>query len=207
LTASYCVLVPFLYWAIAKTRPNRYHLGAAFLLLTGIGFVSLTGDFTISVGDWLTLLCAVFYALHIISVSIFSKDRDIFLLTVLQFFTTGVLSWICFFLFETMPQSLSLEALGNMFYLIVFASAGALLFQNVGQKYCPPAAASVLLALESVFGVLCSLIFYGDVLTPRLALGFVLIFTAVLCSETKFSFLRKRGVPACPNESSESSPQ
>jgi drug/metabolite transporter (DMT)-like permease len=48
LTAAYCVLVPFFYWGISKTRPDRYHIGAAFLLLTGIGFVSLTGDFLIS---------------------------------------------------------------------------------------------------------------------------------------------------------------
>jgi len=201
LTAAYCVLVPFFYWGISKTRPDRYHIGAAFLLLTGIGFVSLTGDFTISPGDWLTLLCAVFYALHIVSVSIFAKGRDIILLTILQFVTVGVLSWLCSFLFETAPASLPAENLWSLAYLSVMATAAALLFQNVGQKYSSPVAASVLLSLESVFGVLCSLLFYGDVLTLRLAIGFLLIFVAVLCSETKFSFLRKRGANACRNES------
>ena len=48
------------------------------------------------------------------------------------------------------------------------------------------------LSLESVFGVLFSVLFYGDPVTPRLLLGFGLIFIAVLCSETKFSFLRPK---------------
>jgi len=46
--------------------------------------------------------------------------------------------------------------------------------------------------LESVFGVLFSVIFYGDRVTAPMALGFVFIFVAVVCSETKFSFLQKR---------------
>ena len=67
-----------------------------------------------------------------------------------------------------------------------------LLFQNIGVVWCEPAAAAVLLSLESVFGVLFSVILYGDPVTLRLLTGFALIFVAVLCSETKFSFLRKQ---------------
>ena len=43
-----------------------------------------------------------------------------------------------------------------------------------------------------MFGVLSSVIFYGDPVTARLLAGFALIFVAVVCSETKFSFLRKK---------------
>ena len=50
----------------------------------------------------------------------------------------------------------------------------------------------MILSLEAVFGVILAVIFYGDPLTPRLLAGFALIFVGVLCSETKFSFLRKK---------------
>ena len=69
------------------------------------------------------------------------------------------------------------------------ATTVALLFQNVGQVNSDPSSAAVILSLESVFGVLCSVVFYGDAVTGRLLAGFGLIFLAVLCSETKFSFL------------------
>lgn len=50
----------------------------------------------------------------------------------------------------------------QMAYLIVMATTVALLFQNVGQVWSDPASAAVILSLESVFGVLCSVIFYGE---------------------------------------------
>ncbi len=37
LTAVYCVLVPFLYWALMGVRPDRYNLMAAALCVTGGG--------------------------------------------------------------------------------------------------------------------------------------------------------------------------
>jgi drug/metabolite transporter (DMT)-like permease len=72
------------------------------------------------------------------------------------------------------------------------ATTVALLFQNVGQIWSDPASASVILSLESVFGVISSVIFYGDQVTLQMLLGFVFIFVAGVCSETKFSFLRKK---------------
>ena len=73
------------------------------------------------------------------------------------------------------------------------ATTVALLFQNVGQVNSDPASASVILSLESVFGVLCSVAFADDRVSLRMAAGFVLIFVAVVCSETKFAFLRHGG--------------
>ena len=65
-----------------------------------------------------------------------------------------------------------------------------------GKRTCrsrmfPPAQASLLLSLESVFGVVFSVLLYGEQLTSRLVSGFALIFAAILVSET-FP-LRKRG--------------
>ena len=79
----------------------------------------------------------------------------------------------------------------SLAYLVVFASCGALLFQNIGQKYTAPATAAVLLSLEAPFGVVFSMIFAEERPTALMMLGFALIFVAVICSETKFSFLRR----------------
>ena len=82
--------------------------------------------------------------------------------------------------------------LAQLAYLSVMCTTVALLFQNVGQVWSDPASASILLSLESVFGVVFSVIFYGDPVTVRLVAGFSLIFLAVICSETKLSFLHKK---------------
>ncbi len=195
LTAVYCVLVPFLYWALMGVRPDRYNLMAAALCVTGVGLVSLSGDLTVNAGDALTLLCAVFYASHIVAVAKVSPEKDIYLLTVFQFAFAGLFAWMGGLLTETFPaQALTRpEVLLPLAYLGVMATTVALLFQNVGQVWSDPASASVILSLESVFGVLCSVLFAGDQVSGRMLLGFALIFVAVVCSETKLRFLKRNG--------------
>ena len=194
LTAVYCVLVPFFYWAAARRRPDRYNVLAALMCVAGVGLVSLTGDLRITWGDGLTLCCAVFYAAHIVAVAKVSPGKDIYLLTVFQFAFAALYAWVSGLLTSRLPgpEVLTPDFVVQMAYLVVMATTVALLFQNVGQVWSDPASASVILSLESVFGVLCSVVFYGDPVTPRLLAGFALIFVAVVCSETKFSFLRRR---------------
>ncbi len=194
LTAVYCVLVPFFYWAVMGKRPDRYNISAALLCVAGVALVSISGDFTISLGDGLTLVGAFFYAAHIIAVQKVSQGRDIYLLTIFQFAFAGLYAWVGGFLLQEPPSPaiLSVDLVVQMLYLTIMCTTVALLFQNVGQVWSDPASASLLLSLESVFGVLFSVIFYGDPVTPRLLAGFALIFLAVVCSETKLAFLHRK---------------
>ncbi len=183
LTAVYCILVPFVYWAVDGSRLSAVNFAAAVLCLAGIGLVSLQGDFTVSSGDLLTLIGGVFYALHMVTVAKVSRGRDLFVLTAVQFAAGALLAWGTFLLFEPLPGRISWETGGGMAYLAVFCTAGALLFQNIGQKYTPPAQASLILSLESVFGVGFSVILGAETLTGKMIMGFILIFAAVIMNE------------------------
>ena len=191
LTAVYCVIVPFLYWAAARRRPDRYNILAALLCVTRVGLVSLDGDLSVNAGDVLTLICAFFYAAHIVAVAKVSPEKDIYLLTVFQFAFAALYAGEGGALFVNVPSEAVLDPAVclPMAYLCVMATTVALLFQNVGQVWSDPASASVILSLESVFGVISSVLFYGDLVTLPMAVGFACIFVAVVCSETKFSFL------------------
>lgn len=204
LTAVYCVIVPFLFWIVNKTRPDIYNMAAAALCLTGIGLVSLTEGFTIRMGDALTLLGGFFYALHIVMVAKLAKDKDPVLISILQFGFAALAAWAVTLAAEPLPMALTGSTIGAILFLSLGCTALALLLQNVGQKYTHPAAASIILSLESVFGVLFSVIFYGEKLSLRLAAGFVLIFAAIIISETKLNFLRKEACIRSAQECSES---
>ncbi|WP_297720334.1 DMT family transporter [Intestinimonas sp.] len=196
-TAVYCVIVPFLYWIIAKRRPDKYNVLAAFLCIAGIALVSITGDnaSAFNMGDVLTLVGGFFFACHIIAVSRYSEGRDIFILTTLQFASFALFSWVGVLFTSPAPDPSVFDSslIFGLVYLVVFASCGALLFQNIGQKYTAPSTAAVLLSLEAPFGVLFSILFADERPTPLMFVGFALIFVAVVCSETKFAFLRKKG--------------
>ncbi|MFQ7452072.1 MAG: DMT family transporter [Flavonifractor plautii] len=195
-TAVYCVIVPFLYWFIAKRRPDRFNLIAAFLCIGGIALVSITGDnaSAFNMGDVLTLIGGFFFAAHIVAVSRYSEGRDIFILTTLQFASFALFSWLGVLITRPAltPGVFDSSLIMGLAYLVICASCGALLFQNIGQKYTAPSTAAVLLSLEAPFGVFFSILFANERPTPLMFVGFALIFIAVVCSETKFSFLRKK---------------
>ena len=136
----------------------------------------------------------MFCAANIIAVARLGRGKDVMLFTVVQLSAVALCAWALALTTERFDFSALArpEVLGPMLYLCVMATAVCLVLMNVGLVWAEPAPAAVILSLEAVFGVILAVIFYGDPLTPRLLAGFALIFVGVLCSETKFSFLRKK---------------
>lgn len=186
LTATYCVIVPFAWWALSRRRPTIFNVIAAVMCVAGVGLVSNLGSLSMGYGDAMTLLCAFVFAIHIVLVAKFSDGCDIYVLTVYQFLFGGIAGIAIGGAVETWPtfDQITPDFLFNMAYLIIFASCIALLIQNVALAHVPPAQASLLLSLESVFGVLFSVILYGEEVTLQLLAGFALIFAAIVVSET-----------------------
>lgn len=201
LTTIYVVIVPFFSWAFYKKRPDRFCFGAAFLAIAGIGLLSLQGDLSVNLGDVLTLICGFGYAAHIMAIDHYTERYDAVLMTMLQLLVAAILSWITAPIVHGgfPPEALQPEMLTGMLYLGLGSSMLGFLLQNVGQKYTNPNVAAVILSMESLFGALFSVLFLDEVFTGRMLAGCVLIFTAVLMAETKFSFLtgRKRVKEEC----------
>lgn len=188
LTATYCIMVPFLHWAVAHVRPTAANLGAAVLALAGVGVLSLGESdlFCLRWGDWMTLGCAFWFAVQIEVMVSVAPGHDVLTMTVVEFFVMGLLCLGYAVVAEMPPAPSALVGTDfwlQMAYLVVLSSCVCTLFQNVGQAHVPPAQASLLLSLESVFGVALSVLVYGEELTPTLLGGFTLVFAAVVLSE------------------------
>lgn len=192
LTTTYCILVPFLYWVISGKRPDKYNITAALVCLVGVGFVCLGNDLSINVGDMLTILCGLFYGLHIIVTSRTAENRDPVLITMLQFATAAVVCFIGAVLFEPAPHDIGSGTWLSIAYMTFICTGLCYILQTVGQKYTPPSQTAVILTLESVFGSAISVILGVESLTFNIALGFFLIFIAIITSETKLDFLNKK---------------
>lgn len=187
LTDVYCVAVPFMFWFVARRRPTRYNMIAALMCIVGVGFVSLSSaDRTINIGDILTIIGGLFFAGHIVATSILARTRDVLSMTVYQLWFSGALLVMTGIISEPMPDwqvFTDMEFVLSLAYLTVVASCIAYWFQNYAVAHVPPAPAAILLSLESIFGVIFSVVLYGEQLTGQLIIGFVLIFAAILVSE------------------------
>lgn len=192
LTSTYCILVPFLWWAFYGKRPDRYNVGAAFICVVGMALVSLDSDLTLGLGDGLTMACGFFYAMQIIFTSRALEEYSVVSLSIVQFGVAAVLCWVSAPIASPFPANVPASAWLSIAYLCVMCTCVCFVLQAIGQKYTSPQSASILLTLESVFGAALSIIFYHETLSVRVACGFAVIFVSVIVSETKLGFLRRR---------------
>lgn len=208
LSASYCVIVPFLSWAATKHRPDKYNMWAAAIAIVGIYLISKSGVekgtsiFNASkemlLGDGLALLSGILFAAHIVAVKVFTKGKDPIVMTIFQFTGAAVLSAIVTLIFEDNSNMVinSSRPILELLYLAIFCTTVALLLQNIGQKYTDESSAAIILGFESVFGILIPVLLGIESLTPMSIAGFILMFAAIMISETKLSFLNKNKTPA-----------
>lgn len=199
LTGTYCAFVPFLAWAISRIRPTIYNIVAMALCVVGVGFVSFADgfeSFSFGFGEAITLLSALFVGLHIAFMAKLSVGRDPITLTVVQFIVAGILGSAIAFAIDGSLDTAALgnpELLGSILYLALFASCLSLTLQNIGLAHVPPAPAALLLATESVFGVLFSIVFLHEIVTAFMVIGFTLIGAGIVVSEALP--LKKRRIP------------
>ncbi|MDO4544733.1 MAG: DMT family transporter [Bacillota bacterium] len=149
----------------------------------GLYLLCITENFTISLGDGLVVCCALFYALQIIFIDIYVDRTDPAKLAFLEFMVTGILSGVAMLLFETVELQAVLDCVVPILYTAVFEVSIAFTLGIFGQQYTPPTIAAILMSLESVFAVLCGMLFLGEVMSGREIMGCVVMFAAVLISQ------------------------
>lgn len=215
LTTIYVILVPLISWPIYKTRPKWFVFVAAIIQLIGIGFLSLVGDgienFGVNIGDILTLVCGIFYALQIVWQEKSNKDEKCnnpLLMTFIQCLFAAIFSWILapFFNNETNRFTLEIQRFSwdvfrdghiliSIFYLGLLSTLVCFCLQNSCLKYIQSSIASLLLSFESVFGMLFSILFPvsggKESLTIWTIFGCIFIFSAVIIAEVFPERLKK----------------
>lgn len=184
ITALYMLLVPLFGLALKKRPPATVWLGIV-LGLAGLYLLCVGGGSGLKLGrgEIYTLLCAVGFALHILSIDYFSDKIDSIVLSCGQFFVTGVLSCICMFIFEDISLAAIEKAVVPLLYAGVMSCGVAFTFQIIGQKYTEPTLASMLLCLESVFSVLFAGLILNQTLQPREYVGCAIMFVAILLAQ------------------------
>ncbi len=192
LTSAYCVIVPFLYWAVKHRRPKLQNVAAAFLCVIGVGVLSVRQGFTVGFGDLLSLSCGFFLAFQIVAIDIFTEKGDPILLTIIQSAVCGIAVLPVAVLAEPFPSQIQTETVFSILYLAVLSTMVAFLLQMVCQKYLDPSKSALIMAMESVFGTLFGIAFLKESVTLQTFLGFLLIFTAVFLSEMKPEMFRRR---------------
>ena len=184
ITVLYVVIVPILARILGRRQPLFVWISAAIAVA---GFFLMAYDpkigFSFAPGDLLVLAAAVMYAVHILIIDHFLDTADPIRLSMIQFFFVGWLLFPFMIFVEGPSMADIVTAAPFVLYLGVMSCGVAFTLQNVGQRFAPPAAAAMLISLESVFGAIGGAIILGESMTVFEIIGSIAVFLAMLLSQ------------------------
>ena len=198
LVATYCVITPFIAWFVWKRNPKTYHVVAAVLCLVGIGFISMPDLLKDSIvglnlGDFLALIGSVVFAAYLVYLGRYVDTMDPILLTIGNLFFGAVYAGLYTYFFEDSAKIVwNGHSVFAALYLGVVCMSLTNILQAIGQREVVASTAALIFSLESVFGIILAVLFWHEKVTVSLFIGCVLIFIAIVISETKLGFLKKK---------------
>ena len=153
ITALYIVLVPIL-GIFLKRRVNFKIWISVLIALIGLYLLCMSGSLTLTKGDALVLLCALFFSFHILVIDHFSSKVSGVKLSCIQFFVASILSAIPMFVLESPKFSSICAAWAPILYAGILSCGVAYTLQIIGHRELNPNVASLTLSLEPVISVL-----------------------------------------------------
>lgn len=205
ITGLYVVFVPFIGLILGRRIDIRVFAGAVFAVV-GLYFLSISKEFQtpqgnllilfitgkieysslvkyINYGDFLELICAVFFASHVVLIGWLSNKADPLKISVLQFAICALLSASYAVATETITLGNIVDAWVPIFYGGFFSVGVAYTLQVVAQKGADPSKAAIILSFEAVFAVIGGVIILNEHIGLRGVAGCSLMFLGIILSQ------------------------
>jgi drug/metabolite transporter (DMT)-like permease len=178
ITGTFVIFTPFVSWAVSHQKPKWTTWTAVILASIGLALLGLHG-WTIGPGEALTMLCAVFIAVHIVALGVWAPLHDAYGLAFIQITTVAV---IC--LIAAIPQGINIPFYGEVWAALgitaIFATALAFVVQTWTLSLVAPTHTAVILTMEPVFAGIFGITFGGEPFTLRIITGAVCVLGAML---------------------------
>lgn len=196
ITSMSVAFVPILLAVFFHIKTNK--LTIAGIIIASIGLFLLSGaiNFKFNTGDFLTVLCALAFAMQIILIDKYTKKSQPISIAIVQLWTAAILTSIVWLGFERTPIIVNTEVVMVILITSILGTALAFSAQILVQKDTTPAHAALIFTMEPLFALFFALIIpdsLGKVesLTIISSIGCFLILTGTLLSEFK-TLINKR---------------
>lgn len=180
LNNLFVLFIPVLCFILWRDRVDRWSMLGIFLAIAGIWQLAQGGVEGFSRGDLLSTLCALFIAIHIITVSKVLRDDDVYLISLVQFAVVAIVGGVLTLVFPPPPFNIGIISAGSLAYCAIFPTVICFTLQNVWQRHTTPTHAGLVYTLDPVWSMLGGFIVLGERLSYSEWVGCLLIFSAVL---------------------------
>ncbi|MFF5396261.1 DMT family transporter [Peribacillus butanolivorans] len=190
ITGLSVVMVPVFSLLLLKLRLSRNTVMGVVAATIGLYLMTFADRSNLNVGDFLVFLCAISFAMQIITTARYAKTLPALPLTLIQIFTVSFLSLGSAILFnedysvifksEVMLQP---EVWTALLVTAALATAFAFFAQTFFQAYTTPTRVALIFSMEPVFAAFSSFILIGEKLTSASIIGCVFIFLGMILAE------------------------
>ena len=177
ITGLYVVATPVIAALVLKVKISRFTWGCVALATAGLALLSLTG-WSMGIGEFFVLLCAIVFGAHIVALSRWSNGLDAYAMTVVQLATCALLTGaISFGQGYEAPANLSGWLV--ILYTAIICTAIAFVIQTWSQAHMSATKVAVIMTMEVVFAAIFAVIFGGETLTIKVLIGGAMVLTAM----------------------------
>lgn len=176
----FVLFIPLISKALWHEKISISNLAGVVMAAFGIALLAYSGGGGYIMGDMVSMLCALFIAIHIITVSKVLKDEDVYLVSLVQFGTVTIMSGIVALMVAPQGFSVGNSAVISIAYCAIFPTMICFTLQNRYQRYVTPTKAGLIYTLDPVWSLMAGFLILGERLSLNEWIGCVLIFLAVL---------------------------
>jgi drug/metabolite transporter (DMT)-like permease len=182
ITGLYVVLVPFMLTAMGQ-RVQASLWAAVALATSGLYLLSVKPGSGIAAGDWLQLLSAFIWAVHVVLVGVLARRHDPLRLAIVQYLVCGLLSLAIGLVQEAHTLTGYLLAAPAILWGGLLSVGVAYTLQVVAQKTAIASHAAVIYSSEGLVSAICGALVLGERIGLRGMVGGALMLAAMLLAQ------------------------
>jgi len=182
ITGLYIFFVPLIGILLGQRTGSGTWLGA-FIAVIGLYLLSINDDFSVAKGDLLQLICAVFFAAHVLVIGYVAKRMDPLKLSLIQYFVCTILSFFIAVAIEVITWQMIVDTAIPLLYAGIMSIGVGYTLQVVAQQHAKSSHAAIILGLEGAFAVLGGWLILDENLSTRGLIGCALMLSGMFLSQ------------------------
>ncbi len=205
ITGLVVIMIPVFHLVVTRKLPSPFVLLGVLLALPGIIFLTTNAtEFGtlldelgsgFNIGDFITVICALLYAVYVLYLDNVSKKHSTRMLVFMQIAVSAVAGFIAAFVFdatniEKMKLVYDESLLIGLGYTGLVVTVFATTIQTKFQKFVTPSEAGIIYSFEPVFAAIFAFFLLNEKFTMFGLLGAALIFAGLFVTQV---FERKNG--------------
>ncbi len=200
ITGAYVVILPLMSYLYLKTKVSRMDLFASIIAFGGLILMSLgsLSNLGTELGDLLTLICAVGYAVQIAYVSKHSRNINSSTFTFYQIAAVTIFSTISIPFTPGGLGTINLYVVFAIIFTAIFGSVFGYYVSTVALIYVEPTAAGIIFVAEPIFAAIAAVILAHEHLGIYVILGGAVMIMAMFLTSLDKYLKGRRGSSVHP---------